>query len=128
MAKSTANKVQESTGVAVPAVIRSRPKKKAKLKAVPARKMTEAELAAAAAASPKDLKQGKFEGVVARGKTVVDDEGTKGPGAIVRASKENIERLRSLGYLVDPARGQTPLGTGPRFFREDEASKGSEPK
>ena len=127
MAKSTANKIQDTAGVAAPAIIRSRPKKKAKLKAVPARKMTEAELVAAGKNAPRDDRQGKFEGVVARGKTVIDDEGVKRPGQIVRASKPEIEKLRRLRYLVDPARPDTPLGTGPQFFREDDAARGSEP-
>lgn len=88
---------------------------------------TEAELAALAAAAPKDERLKPTEGVVARGHTVVTGPGPEnefGPGKTITASKQEIEKLRGRGVLVDPSRIIAPLGTGPRFFKEDEASKG----
>lgn len=96
--------------------------------AKPAAKVaTEAELAALAAAAPKDDRLKPTEGVVARGHTVVTGPGPEnefGPGKVVTATKQEIEKLRARGVLVDPHRVIAPLGTGPRFFKEDDAAKG----
>ena len=46
------------------------------------------------------------------------------PGEKVDLPKDEIERLRAKGTLVDPSRIIAPLGSGPQFFREDAASKG----
>lgn len=93
----------------------------------PAKVATEAELAAMAAAAPKDDRLKDTEGVVARGHTVVTGPGPEnefGPGKRITASKQEIEKLRARGVLVDPHRIIAPLGTGPRFFKEDDAAKG----
>lgn len=81
------------------------------------------------APAPKDDKQLLTVGVVARGHVVKFGPG-KGrknyahPGETVGLPKDEIERLRAKGTLVDPGRIIVPLGTGPQFFREDAASKG----
>ena len=109
----------------------------AKRQAAKARKVepTKAELAArgaqAAAAlktsQPKDDKQARTVGIVARGHCVKDDDGYKGPGMMVRASKEEIEKMRVKGVLVDEGRVALPMGvSGPRVLQEDAAARGAE--
>lgn len=84
----------------------------------------EATLAALAAAAPKDDELRPTVGVVARGHTVITEEGTFTAGMKVTASKAEIEKMRARRVLVDPNRPVELVGNGPRFFKEDEAAKG----
>lgn len=83
--------------------------------------------AAALAAQPRDNKQARTSGIVARGHCVYDEPGNpKGPGMIVRASAPEIEKMRSRGVLVDEGRVINPTGqSGPRVLQEDAAAKGA---
>lgn len=90
----------------------------------PAPLADEATLAALAAAAPKDEALRPTAGVVARGHTVINEHGEHRAGMTVTASKQEIERMRARGVLVDPHRVPAPLGDGPQFLKEDEAAKG----
>lgn len=82
-----------------------------------------ADIARAGSAQPKDDKQAKTIGVVARGNCVKDAEGYKGPGEFVRATREEIEGMRARGVLVDEGRIVEPLGKGPSVYIKDAATK-----
>lgn len=97
-------------------------------------KPSKAELAARSAAAvkaakatqPKDDKQRRTMGVVARGHSVKTSEGYKRPGQFVTASAPEIESMRARGVLVDEGRVAIPMGReGPRVLQEDAAAKGA---
>lgn len=83
------------------------------------------DVAAAAAAQPKDDKQSKTIGIVARGHACKVDGTYKGPGEIVRASAQEIEKMRARGALVDEGRIALPMASlGPQVLIEDDRSRG----
>jgi hypothetical protein len=73
----------------------------------------EQELVATAEAQEQEL----VEGIVARGRTVIDDEGRKGPGDTVRLPEGEIESLMRLGFLEDPNAEVAKEANGPTFER-----------
>ncbi len=99
----------------------------AKLKAPSAAALAKASakaVADAAAAQPKDNKQARGIGIVARGHTVMNEGRLKFPGEIVRAQPSTIDRLRTRGVLVDEGRvAKAMLSDGPRVLQMDEAAK-----
>lgn len=54
---------------------------------------------------------------VARGRTVIDDEGLKRGGEEAILSEADYRKLVRLGYVVDPDAPVIPEGNGPSFSR-----------
>ncbi len=100
---------------------------KSRKKPAPAPTATEAQLAKMAGAAPKDEKQGKFDGVVARGRSVDDGKKVYMPGETFHGSKEEISKLRRSGHLVDPSAPSRLIGSGPTFIAGDPAVANAEP-
>lgn len=79
-------------------------------------------------AATDDMRVAPHEGIVARGRTVQDERGNHQPGQKVTGTKAAIERLRRLGFLVDPNRILMPLGNGPTYFQQDTATARGAPE
>ena len=62
-----------------------------------------------------DKKVETAQGEVARGRTVVIKGKSFGPGEKISLESEEINRLRELGFLVDPNAPEIPRGEGPTF-------------
>lgn len=58
-----------------------------------------------------------LEAEVARGRSVVTDDGLKQAGARVALPRGEARKLMALGYLVDPEAPRASEGNGPSFER-----------
>jgi hypothetical protein len=126
MATETA--AEKKARLASEAVARKQKAKLDKAKPSKAELSARAEAAAreAAARQPKDDKQARTVGIVARGRVVKNEGRYKHAGEIVRATAPEIENLRTRGYLVDEGRVALAMGsTGPSVLIEDAASRGA---
>lgn len=54
---------------------------------------------------------------VARGRSIVTDDGLQLAGATVTLDREEARKLTRLGYLVDPGAAPVKEGNGPSFER-----------